>query len=39
MTAEQRIEAAMPLLLMALATGDWGMIKDAVEVLNADTIL
>ena len=39
MTADERIEAAMPLLIMALAAGNWGLVEHAVEVLNADTVL
>ena len=37
MKPEERIEKAMPLLLMALATGHWDLVKEATDILNGDS--
>jgi hypothetical protein len=34
MNAQERIEKAIPLLLMAIATGMWTLVQDAVKVLE-----
>jgi hypothetical protein len=36
MNDAQKIESALPLLLMAIASGTWNLVEHAVKILNAN---